>query len=441
MEVTDIMKNFEQQASSGVTLRYRELLKKYITENCKLMKREPAGILKHPYTVPCAPGGLYYFAALWDWDSWLISIALAQVEIDCGNGGENSEFIEYEKGCILNFLEHTPENGAMPINITPDGMMHRYKDREYSPFDTNIHKPVIMQHAAALIKREGSTAWIAPYLGKIEVFINNYLTHYMNEKTGLAVWRDDFAVGVDNDPSIFYRPTDSCGHIYLNCLLYKELLAYAYVLEISGDEKASVRWKKRAAQLADAINEHCWDERDGTYYSVDHNLQKIDTVDWLHGGAPRNWDCVIMRIDSWCSFMPLWAGLADAEKARRMAARATDDRTFAARYGIRTLSRLEKMYSLSASNNPSNWLGSIWGISNYMVFKGLEKYGFTEEAKTLAEKTVQLFGRDIERNGCLHEFYHPDSGEPIMTPGFQNWNFLVLNMIAWLEGRKSAEEF
>ncbi len=418
--------------------RYCRLLKEYIAENCKLMKREPSGILKHPHTVPCTPDGLYYSDALWDWDSWLISIALAQVEEDSKNYGE---FIEHEKGCILNFLDHTPENGAMPINLTPQGMMRRFPDKEYDPFESNIHKPVIMQHAAAIIKREGNAQWIRPHLDKIETFINNYLTHYMNEKTGLAVWKDDFAVGIDNDPSVYYRPNGSCGHIYLNCLLYRELLAYAFVLEISGDEKGSVKWKRRAARLSGAINEHCWDERDGTYYSVDHNLLEIDESDWLHRGAPRDWDCVLMRIDSWCSFMPLWAGVATGERAARMAERAMDQRTFAAQYGVRTLSRLEKMYNLSASNNPSNWLGPVWGISNYMVFRGLERYGFCDEAKDLAEKTVLLFGKDIEKNGCLHEFYHPDSGEPIMTPGFQNWNFLALNMIAWLEGRKSCREF
>ena len=47
--------------------------------------------------------------------------------------------------------------------------------------------------------------------------------------------------------------------------------------------------------------------------------------------------------------------------------------------------------------------------------------------------------------GCilnyLHEYYNPETGEPIMNKGFQNWNFLVLNMIAWLEGRKAVVEF
>ena len=124
-----------------------------------------------------------------------------------------------------------------------------------------------------------------------------------------------------------------------------------------------------------------------------------------------------------------------------MLERYRDTRTFNSRFGVRTLSQLEKMYNLGASNNPSNWLGPIWGVSNYMVFRGLLKYGFYEDARDLAEKTVRLFGQDLETAGSLHEFYHPDNGEPIMTHGFQNWNFLVLNMIAYLENRPMAAEF
>ena len=117
-----------------------------------------------------------------------------------------------------------------------------------------------------------------------------------------------------------------------------------------------------------------------------------------------------------------------------------NEKTFNAPYGVRSLSKLEKMYNLRASSNPSNWQGPVWGISNYLVWKGLVKYGFNKEAKTLAEKTVKLFGQDFQKTGTLHEYYDPENGNPILHPDFQNWNYLVINMIDWLEGRKVSEE-
>ena len=93
------------------------------------------------------------------------------------------------------------------------------------------------------------------------------------------------------------------------------------------------------------------------------------------------------------------------------------------------------MYKIVKSGNPSCWLGPVWIISNYMCFKGLVDYGFSEEAASLAGKTIRLLGRDIEKCGEMHEYYHPDTGVGINNQGFQNWNLLVNNMIAYLENR------
>ena len=57
------------------------------------------------------------------------------------------------------------------------------------------------------------------------------------------------------------------------------------------------------------------------------------------------------------------------------------------------------------------------------------------------EKTITLFGNDLEACGELHEYYDPDTGEGVNNPGFQCWNLLVNNMIAEEEGRKAIREF
>ena len=66
---------------------------------------------------------------------------------------------------------------------------------------------------------------------------------------------------------------------------------------------------------------------------------------------------------------------------------------------------------------------------------------FTAEARELAEKTILLLGRDYERFGALHEYYLPDNGEPVLHKGFQNWDLLVWNMAAWLDGKPFVTEF
>jgi putative isomerase len=453
--------------------RWTRLLEQHIRANCGQMTREPSGQLTHPYIVPSSPHSPYYSGALWDWDSWAASIALGQVETDMRQPGL---FAAHEQGSILNFLDHTDDDGVMPIQLTPDTALTHGDPTRAGGFAENMHKPVIAQHAALLTQRPGnaglestdlestglentdpestgpentdlestnieSTDWIRPHIAVIGRFIDRYLESHVHAGTGLAYWQTDFAVGVDNDPSVFYRPDKSTASVFLNSLLYRELLAYGYLLERLGDLPEAMRRRRQAHDLADAMHAHLWDERDGTFYSADLALRPVDPGDWLHRGAPRTWSSLLLRIDGWSSFLPMWAGLASQEQAGRMLERACDPRTFQAQYGIRSLSRLEKMYDLHPSNNPSNWLGPVWGMTNYMVFRGLVKYGFDDEARELAARTIRLFGHDLETSGALHEFYHPANGAPIMTRGFQNWNFLVLNMIAWLENRPVITEF
>ncbi len=418
--------------------RWTRLLTEHICASSEQMTRDPQGQLSHPYTVPSSPDSPYYSSALWDWDSWSASVALGQVELDTDRPGR---FMAYEQGSVLNFLEHTDEDGVMPIQLTPDSALTHGDPSRAGGFAENMHKPVVAQHAALLSQRQRSTEWIRPHLATLGRFVDRYLESHVHAGTGLAYWQTDFAIGVDNDPSIFYRPDQSAASVFLNALLYRELLAYGYLLELLADPAEANRRRRQAQDLADAVRAHLWDERDGTFYSADLGLRPVDPGDWLHRGAPRTWSSLLLRIDSWSSFLPMWAGLATAEQASRMLERVRDTRTFSAAYGIRSLSRLEKMYDLRPSNNPSNWLGPVWGMSNYLVFRGLVKYGFDADARDLAEKTVRLFGLDLETSGALHEFYQPDTGEPIMTRGFQNWNFLVLNMIAWLEDRVVVAEF
>jgi len=94
------------------------------------------------------------------------------------------------------------------------------------------------------------------------------------------------------------------------------------------------------------------------------------------------------------------------------------------------------MFDLSVTNNPSNWLGPIWLVANYVVFRGLLNYGYRMEAEIMYKRTMHLLGEDLEKTGCLHEYYNPFNGEPVMNGGFINWNILALNMADELEGKK-----
>lgn len=422
------------------------LIRKHVQADYPGMLRDKGGAFAHPFITP---GSAQYPDILWDWDSWLSNVALRQVLDECATPEQRAKALVHEQGCVLNYLSYGGFDGWVPIILKRDSGTRAQLMAQEDTYRTNMHKPCLAQHAAFLTQVSGGDAeWLREGLFHLQAFVNRYKNHQRHAATGLYFWNDDMAIGVDNDPCTYMRPARSSGSIFLNCLMYRELLALAYLCDRLNQAEIGDLYRRDAAELKAAVQKHCWDERDGFFYSVDLNLLPYEGKPFaadpsirLHSGYPRDYDCLIQRIDVWSGFLAMWAEIATPEQARRMVERYRDPRTFNAPYGVRTLSKLEKMYNVRASGNPSLWTGPVWGVSNYLVFRGLVKYGHDAEARELADKTIRLFSRDLERFGALHEYYLPESGEPVLNRGFQNWNYLVLNMAAWREGRKAASEY
>lgn len=407
---------------------YEELIIKYIKEQKNKILREPSGKLPHKFIVP----GACYAQEIWDWDSWLTDVAISNT---LTTDEEKADFSEYQKGCVLNFLDNMYDNGSIPFMTSGESTFC-----ESEGGNSNGAKPVIVQHALFVCKFNNDFSWIKCEYQKLKKFLSFYEENCKHE-SGLYFFIDDWAIGVDNDPCTFYRPKRSSASIYLNCLMYKELLAMAEIADKLGEKFDSEYYLGLANNLKAAINDKCYDERNGFYYSVDIDLLPIDTNHWIHLGCPRHWNTIIRKIDVWSGFLAMWAGIATPDRAERMVKENyLKSNIFYSDYGIRTLSKSEKMYLIKESGNPSCWLGPIWGVSNYLTFRALLKYGYDELAKEMAEKTIKLFGRDLAECGEFHEYYDPETGEGISNQGFQSWNLLVSNMISYLNGEPFTEE-
>ncbi len=429
--------------------KYKRICREHIYKDMKGMYRKAGGALKFPFL---APGSNQYLDMLWDWDSWLSDVALRQILAENGTKEDAAEALKYEQGCVLNSLGYGGMDGWIPIWIERNAPSRKAMLAKRNPWKSNMHKPCLAQHAAFIVKNmNGDAEWLREDFYMLQAFVDKYWNYQRDRATGLLYWETDEAIGVDNDPSTFFRPRESSGSVFLNCMMYKELMAMDYLARQLKMDDTGRKYRQEAEQLRDVIRKNCWDPRDGFYYSVDLNLLPVEKPQtdvmhdddfFLHVGQPRNYDCLIQRFSVWSGFMSMWAGIATPEQAKEIVARQYRDSTlFNCAGGIRTLSPLEKMYDTRASGNPSSWQGPVWINANYMTFRGLVKYGFNDEARELAEKTILLLGRDYERFGALHEYYMPDNGEPVLNKGFQNWNLLVLNMAAWLDGKPVVEEF
>jgi putative isomerase len=409
--------------------QHADALLRYFAANAPLLLRAPDGILKHPSVAPALPGKAYS-TNLWDWDTLWTSQGLFRLAALLHDDQLRQQLCEHVSGSLLNFLEHASPDGQLPIMMTandPDPLGATGKN----PTSRNQAKPVFGQLGLLACDQRGDANWLKPHFDSILRFYDSWIRHN-SSSIGLLVWGDDVAIGDDNDPTTFGRPFFSSANLLLNCLFYQDLLASAEIARRLGRSADHDRLRSQAEELGRRIHKFCWDPRDNYYYTVDVQCvdRRAELIRTVPRGMDMSWRCLPMRIQMFTGFLPLWCGIAPRQNAQKLVSTnyLADDR-LCARWGARSLSARETMYSLEFSSNPSNWLGPVWIIVNYFVWKGLQRYGYRKEAYALAEKTLLLLSRDLERNGSLNEYYHPDTGAALSHKGFLDWNLLVLEMI------------
>ena len=418
--------------------QYESLIRGYVIKNAGKTLKPANSYLRYPFIDP----GSVYDGNLWDWDSFFAAYAL----FDIAQGGDSEEIskekvLECARGNIFNFFDNQLDDGYIPMMIEKTDLPEPYLNVKHKQgVRMNMLKPFLCQQISMISGVQNDFSWISSYIGKLELYFERYDEGYYNKNCGLYVFANDIMIGVDNDPATFGRPPDSTANIYLNSFMVCEMKSMAKILKNCGKEKRSREYAGKAESLVSAIQNECWDARDEFFYSVDVDI-KTRSCDWFHKGLGVFWKTLPIKIRVWSGFIPMFAGFATQEQAKALAAHLKDPKTFNGEYGIRSLARDEKMYNLEATINPSNWLGPVWIIVQYIIFRGLLNYGFNGEAKSVAEKTIMLLGRDIEKTGTLHEYYVPETGIPVINGGFLNWNLLVVNMMDEIAGKSSIDTY
>jgi putative isomerase len=402
----------------------------YFGKTAPQLLRTAEGVLAHP-SIACSLPGQHYSTNLWDWDTFWTALGLFRFASISKDSAFQKKVRDHAIGSFTNFFDHQSDEGRIPMLIDVHNADPLECLKKGRPKSQNQAKPIFGQLALLAANECGSVDWLAPQFDKLLRFYGSWVSG--NQSTiGLLAWGNDVAIGNDNDPTTFGRPFFSSANLLLNCLFYADLKA---ATELAGRLKRPEDQKRLSAQaskLGENIQKYCWDQRDQFYYTVD--VQCIDRrKELIHGvkpGMDMSWHCLPLRVQTFTGFLPLWCGLATPDQAKALvqANYLADDR-LRGKFGVRSLSSKESMYCMDASSNPSNWLGPVWIIVNYFVWKGLKDFGFNDEASDLADKTLRLLSTDLAKNGSLNEYYHPDTGMALSHKGFMDWNLLVLEMI------------
>lgn len=406
----------------------REKMLPFAVEQGRRMMITPRGCLKYPFLDPSGP----YVANLWDWDSYWAAVSLFEIANEAGDKEFAQQVSCHAAGSLMNLLEVQGEDGSLPVMMrenVPDNF-----DNLNNP-QSNMAKPLqgiflqLLHNNSVVTDNEA-----VGVLKKLRAASECRLSRYKHTKTGLLLWANDIAIGVDDDPTVWGRPGFSSAHIYLNSFFAMDLKAAGDLALKLNDTENSRFFLAEYEKSVEAINTYLWDKRDQWYYTCDvlseQRLQPHPISGMLNVGLDTFWRVMPLRVRHFSGILPLVANIAAPEQAAGVKKYLCDPAEFWSDYGIRSLSQAEdRFYAPEVSRgNPSNWLGPIWIVACYLAYRALKQYGFDREANELTANTLNLLYTDMEQTGVLHEYYSPETGQPINGPGFVSWNLLALCM-------------
>jgi len=144
-----------------------------------------------------------------------------------------------------------------------------------------------------------------------------------------------------------------------------------------------------------------WDDQEGQYFSrsfVSHKLIEEETI---------------------ATLMPLYSGAVTRERAARLVDIMKKRRRFSLSWPLPSVPLNSHHF-----DPYKYWQGPTWVNTNWLVIKGLERYGYLEEAKALKDRTIEL----IEKSGPS-EYFNPLSGEPEGAPNFSWTAALTIDLL------------
>lgn len=332
--------------------------------------------LPNPYLVPASEEGHEFdFDELYYWDSYFMV-----------QGMLDDEHKELVLG-ILDNLELLFERfGSIP-NASRLYLTGRSQPPLLTSFIFDIYHAYDMD-----------TAWLKQHMAiakqeYAEVWMGTAKPHWRQVREGLSRYYDinmlhDLAEaesGWDMTPrfnrkALNYLPVD------LNSLLYKYEIHFAETADILGDMAEAENWREAARRRKQTMDRLMWDKSRGLYYDYNYARGKRGSISSLAG------------------LYPLWAGMVDDKRAATMV--EAMKRRFEEKGGLATTDA-SPLGQYSIGGTPTQWAWpNGWAPLHFIVIRGLEQYGYHEDAKRIATKWLRTNLSWFNAHGVFLEKYN-----------------------------------
>lgn len=317
--------------------------------------------LPHPY-VPASTG---IFREQYYWDTFFIMQGLKE------KGAEGMEIIKnmmennfylFNKFSLIPNASKSFTTRSQPPLLTSMILM---VDDFYNDHDW-------LKKAFKIARQEYKMVWTSPlHLTK------NSLSRYQDQLNlnGDAIDAENES-GWDFTPRFRLAANHVCP-IDLNALLYKYEKDFELIAKKLNRLGDAAKWKTRAETRREVIDEILWNEEQGFYFDYGYNQKKpLDTK-------------------SLAAYVPLWSNCANKKQAKQLADKL---KWFEHKGG---LTATDQNYGSDEQwSYPNGWPPLMW-----FTIKGLEKYGFQEDADRITYKWLKLCAKVVEESGNWHEKY------------------------------------
>lgn len=331
--------------------------------------------LPNPYLVPAYEKGHEFdFNELYYWDSYFMI-----------QGILDAEHKELVMGILDDLINLFDRFGIIP-NASRTYLMGRSQPPLLSSFIVDVYKAYNpgedwLAKAIVTAKEEYQTVWMGekkPFSHQVYEGLSRYYDiNYLND---LA----EAESGWDHTPrfgrrALNYLPID------LNCMLYKYETDFAYVARLLGKEKEATGWDQAAHHRRMVINRLMWSELRNFYYDYNYIKEKRGSVNSL------------------AAYFALWAGVASPKQAAKL---------------VNALRKFEKKGGLAATDTtqvgqlvpgalPTQWAyPNGWAPLHFIVVKGLQRYGYHEDARRIGLKWLKTNLDWFNKHGVFLEKYN-----------------------------------
>jgi len=195
--------------------------------------------------------------------------------------------------------------------------------------------------------------------------------------TPLYAWTSAEEAGCPGSPR--FAGGAAFAAVDLSCYLVSECRTLQAMAQRLGYRELAKTWGQRGDALAAAASKHLWNAERGLF-------------------TDRKPDGDFIDVRSSAGLLPLWAGIATEDQAARLKGHVTKG-TFMAAAGVPSIATDDPAFK------KDGWAGPAWPVVDYLVVRGLQRYGFAAEAGDLRGRSLGAVARTYVRTGVLWEFY------------------------------------